>query len=179
MLSFIVLLQLLTSFNRLSALEMPLELLHEGLNNIPKSMDYPRPIVYPTQNEASVEMPPNVEEEFDVTTKGSGGEETDYSDEESNARMGIPKWMDQHGVHQHHPEHFNYHHGAIQQSQHKHAKHHHTHKAVHATPVSSAPLRRCSIEVSSKIPGICQALGSIGNACVSGDYIDVFNAECL
>lgn len=65
------------------------------------------------------------------------------------------------------------------------SKHHHSNRQVHSnsakmrTASGALPLRRCSIEISSKIPGICQTMGSIGKACVSGDYIDVFNGECL
>ncbi|XP_075161300.1 uncharacterized protein LOC142234105 [Haematobia irritans] len=164
--------QLLTSFSRLSALEVPLEFLTEGIS-IPKSMENTRHMGFPSQADVSVEIPPI--EEDDSTTKTTGNEEIDYSQsqEDSNPRIDVPKWTDPHLVH-HHNHHYtehDHHHNPIF-LQPKHPEHFHTHK-----PPST--LRHCSIEISSKIPGICQAMGSIGIACVSGDYIDVFNAECL
>lgn len=39
-------------------------------------------------------------------------------------------------------------------------------------------LARCTIEITNKIVGICQTMGNFGNACVSGDYVDIFNESC-
>lgn len=39
--------------------------------------------------------------------------------------------------------------------------------------------RPCSIEMISRIPGKCENVGRIGSACVSGEYMDVFNTECM
>lgn len=168
-----ILLQLLTSFGRLNALEMPLELVHDNLN-IPKSGDYGRHIVFPSQTDVPVEMPSNIEDDFEFTTKGIDSEDRDYTDEESAPRAAMPRWLELHQTtHQHQPEHISYHGPTQQPPQHKHMKHHHSNRQSH-----SSHIRRCSIEISSKIPGICQSMGSVGNACISGDYIDMFNAKC-
>ncbi|XP_030387299.1 uncharacterized protein LOC115633924 [Scaptodrosophila lebanonensis] len=50
-------------------------------------------------------------------------------------------------------------------NQHKHA---HTHQ------------RSCSIEISSKIAGVCQPMSHIGvSACVSGEYMEVLHPDCM
>ncbi|XP_017485433.1 PREDICTED: uncharacterized protein LOC108373998 [Rhagoletis zephyria] len=41
------------------------------------------------------------------------------------------------------------------------------------------PQRHCAIEISTKLTGVCQAMAPIGSACVAGDYMDVYNQDCL
>lgn len=156
-----VLLQLITAFSHLSALEMPLELMHENS----KPMDYSRHLLFPSHSDSVVEIPPSIEDEYGFIPKVSSGEEKEYAEDESNAKGVAPNWIEAHMA-QHEPKH-------------KHPKHSHSHRQGHA-PGSTPSIRRCSIEISSKIPGICQSMAYVnGNACVSGDYIDVFNAECM
>lgn len=54
-------------------------------------------------------------------------------------------------------------------------KRHRDHKHLLANSMSVA---RCTIDITNKIAGICQLMGTFGNACVSGDYVDIFNESC-
>lgn len=171
---------LLSSFGRLGAIEMPLELVHESIN-VPKSIDYARRLAFPlvAATDISVEVPPNLDDNFEFPTNGDDSVEHQETEENASTRPDVAQWLQLQQGHQHQPDYTLYQ-SPVQQKQ-KHTKHHHSNRQVHTSTTSpaSSPLRRCSIEISSKIPGICQSMGSIGNACVSGDYIDVFNAECL
>lgn len=43
----------------------------------------------------------------------------------------------------------------------------------------AAPLRHCALEVCTKVTGVCQAMPTIGSACVAGKNIDVYNEDCM
>lgn len=204
----IVLIQLFTSFGALNAIELPLELLHvDGGVNIPKSMDYARRMAFPLASSdvdggagaGGVEMPPNVEDNMDFINLNAGNsndnDEHDDIDDDLTAKAEMAKWLQMQMQQEHQHVALPHHHFQKDPLNHRnpmqtnkqhtqHLNHHHSNRQIHhpttsATSSTVSPLRRCSIEISSKIPGICQSMGSIGNACVSGDYIDVFNAECL
>lgn len=168
----IVLMAFFATFESLQGIELPLELLHhEAVNGGGKSMDFARRMAFPltATNDNGVEMPPSIEDNMDLNDSGE-----DIMDNGN----GMPKWLQMQIQQQ--PEqqqqHNNYHHQHLSSSKHKPSsfKHHSS-----ASLASASPLKRCNIEISQKIPGICQVMGSIGTACVSGDYIDVFNAQCL
>ncbi|XP_065362186.1 uncharacterized protein LOC135955756 [Calliphora vicina] len=194
--SLIVLIQLFCTFGTLNGFELPLELLQEGVNAA-KSMDYARRMAFPlSAGDNGVELPPTIEDSMDLNAPNGFGpaamEDNDDDDDLDDAvvpmKSEMPKWLQMQL--QPEPQQHNNNNNYQQQQQqllstmlpkHKQSNkhqhhHHHDSRQVHA---ASSPLRRCSIEISSKIPGICQTMGSIGSACVSGDYIDVFNAECL
>lgn len=167
---------LFSSFRELNGIELPLELLHGGVAD-GKSMEFARRINFPLANaDNGVELPPNAEE-LNIPSS----EDNDRLED----KTGMPKWLQmqiqpQPEIHQR----ANYHHHSNMLPKHTQTGQHHSvgrqaHSSVASSSAGASPLRRCSIEISSKIPGVCQPMGSIGTACVSGDYIDVFNAECL
>ncbi|XP_061396256.1 uncharacterized protein LOC133331882 [Musca vetustissima] len=156
-----LLLHLISSFSHLNALEMPLDLVHETV----KPSDYSRHLLFPSHSDGVVEVPPTVEDEYGFVHRGSSAEEKEYSEDEPSAKGVKPSWIEVHMA-QHEPKQ-------------KHPKHNHAHRQIHAHGTVPS-IRRCSIEISSKIPGICQSMAYVnGNVCVSGDYIDAFNAECM
>lgn len=57
-------------------------------------------------------------------------------------------------------------------SQHKHA---HAHGSGHA---STRGQSSCTIEITSKVPGICEPMGmGVGSACISGEFMEVYSAS--
>ncbi|XP_023306223.2 uncharacterized protein LOC111687964 [Lucilia cuprina] len=195
--AIIVLIQLFSSFGITNGNELPLELLHEGVNGAAKSRDFTRRMTFPLMSsDNGVELPPNVEDSnMDLNGPNGFGSSTLEDNDDLAAdlpiKSGMPQWLQmqlQEAEVQPHNNYLNQHLSSSsssqlpkhkQQSSSQHQHHHESHQLHSSTNANSSPLRRCSIEISSKIPGICQTMGSIGSACVSGDYIDVFNAACL
>ncbi|XP_037814335.1 uncharacterized protein LOC119605360 [Lucilia sericata] len=195
--AIIVLIQLFSSFGITNGIELPLELLHEGVNGAAKSRDYTRRMTFPlVSTDNGVELPPNVEDS-NMDLNGPNGfssssalEDNDDLADDLPMKSGMPQWLQMQLQETEVQPHNNYHNQLLsssssqlpkhkQQSSSQHQHHHESHQLHSSTTANSSPLRRCSIDISSKIPGICQTMGSIGSACVSGDYIDVFNAACL
>ena len=181
----IMLTQLFCSWGALHASELPLELLqdhhHVNVNGV-KSMDYARRMAFPlaSADDNDIELPPHVvEDNLDLNVTPSLHQEDEVNDAGS-VGGGMPKWLqmqlqaDQQQQQQQQQQHTNNFAGNLMAKQSNKHQHQHQHHVA-----TNSPLRRCSIEVTNKIPGICQAMGTIGNACVSGEYLDVFNADCF
>ncbi|XP_054735216.1 uncharacterized protein LOC129242545 [Anastrepha obliqua] len=109
----------------------------------------------------------------------------DYNQHQSPSSM----WLQQHnnngGDHKTASSTFSKMHHPYQQQK-PHQKHTHhmsgdTTSTNSATPASPAaePQRNCAIVISTKLTGVCQAMAPIGTACVAGDYMDVYNQDCM
>lgn len=173
----IVLTQLFCSWATLHASELPLELLQDHRVNVNgvKSMDYARRMAFPlaSADDNDIELPPHVEDNFDLNSSPSLQQDDETIDAlGGGGGSGMPKWLQMQLQADQQHQHSNNHAGNLMVKQSN--KHQHQHHVA-----TASPLRRCSIEVTNKIPGICQSMGTIGNACVSGEYLDVFNADCF
>uniref|UniRef100_A0A1A9WAA3 Uncharacterized protein n=1 Tax=Glossina brevipalpis TaxID=37001 RepID=A0A1A9WAA3_9MUSC len=153
-----------------TAVVMPYEVLNNNVNALkPKDYNHHKPLSL----SMDVNVPTSTDEAFTVVPSNNYnryGAKTEipslqYMAENQRHKVSYRRSQRQQQQ-QHHQQ-------QQQEQKHKSSRNYHSNKA------SGTTLKRCSIEVISKMLGFCQPVGAIGNACISGDYIDVFNAKQL